>query len=124
MDFWHYVFLIIWFAFLFIWILMVFQVVTDLFRDRETSGWAKALWVVALIALPYITVLIYLIANGGKMAERHAKALETARAAQDTYIREVVSASPSEQIAQARKLLDSGIISEAEYARLKERALS
>lgn len=124
MDFWHYVFLIIWFAFFTIWILLVFQIIGDLIRDRETSGWVKAIWIVALIAVPYITVLVYLISRGGKMAERQIQAAETARAAQDTYIRQVASASPSEQIAQARKLLDSGVISEAEYAKLKERALA
>ncbi len=124
MDFWHYVFLIIWFAFIIIWVLMVFQVVTDLVRDRETSGVVKALWIVALLLVPYVTVLIYLIAKGRKMAERQMQAVETARAAQDTYIRQVVGASPTEQIAQARQLLDSGVISEAEYAKLKERALA
>lgn len=124
MDFWHYVYLIFWFALFMIWIFIVFQIVTDLMRDHQTSGIVKAVWVIALILIPFVTALVYLIVNGKKMAERQREAIETAKAAQDTYIRSAVQASPSDQIAQAKQLFDSGVISEAEYLKLKERALS
>lgn len=124
MNFWHYVGLILWFALIVIWVMIVFQIITDMFRDHQTSGWIKAVWILFLFLLPFLTALIYLIVNGRKMAERQRDALETMKAAQDTYIRQAAQASPSEQISQAKQLLDSGAISQQEYESLKSRAMS
>jgi Phospholipase_D-nuclease N-terminal/Short C-terminal domain len=121
---------VLWFiiiSFLFVAYLMVlFTILGDLFRDRETSGWVKAIWVIALIFLPFLTALIYLIARGGSMAERQAKQMEEIKAAQDSYIKQVAGSgsTPADQIAQAKALLDSGSITQAEFDALKAKALS
>jgi Phospholipase_D-nuclease N-terminal/Short C-terminal domain len=121
---------VLWFiiiSFLFVAYLMVlFTILGDLFRDRETSGWVKAIWVIALIFLPFLTALIYLVARGGSMAERQAKQMEEIKAAQDSYIQQVAGSgsSPTDQIAQAKALLDSGSITQAEFDALKAKALS
>jgi len=82
--------------------------------------------VIALIFLPFLTALIYLVARGGSMAERQAKQMEEIKAAQDSYIKQVASSgsSPADQIAQAKALLDSGSITQAEFDALKAKALS
>ncbi len=124
MSFWD----IVWFIFIsfaFVAYLMVmFSIIADLFRDRETSGLAKAVWIVALIFLPLITALVYLISRGRTMAERSARDAGEMKQAQDDYIREVAGKStPADQIAQAKAMLDAGVISQPEYDRLKEKAL-
>lgn len=125
MSFWD----ILWFIFIsfaFVAYLMVmFSILTDLFRDPDTSGFVKAVWVIALIFLPFLTSVIYLIARGRGMAERSMKSAEAMKQAQDAYIREVAEkAAPADQIAQARAMLDEGVISQPEYDRLKEKALA
>lgn len=124
MSFWDVVwFIFISFAFV-AYLMVMFSIITDLFRDRETSGWAKAIWIVALIFLPLLTSLVYLITKGSGMTERAARSAADMRKQQDEYIREVAaSASPADQIAQAKSMLDAGVINQAEYDRLKEKAL-
>jgi len=124
MSFWEVVWIIV-ISFAFVAYLMVmFAIITDLFRDRETSGWLKAVWIVALIFLPLLTSLVYLIARGKGMAERSARTATSMKQQQDAYIREVAGqTTPADQIAQARAMLDAGTISQAEYERLKEQAL-
>lgn len=122
-DFWDIIWWFVW-AFVFVaYLFALFSIITDLFRDRELSGWWKALWLVALLVLPFVTALVYLIARGRGMAERNVRAVSTARDASDAYIRDVAGSSPGQQIAQAKTLLDSGAISEAEFATLKAHAL-
>jgi hypothetical protein len=125
MSFWEIVwFIIITFAFV-AYLMVLFHILTDLFRDRETSGLVKAIWIIALIFLPLLTSLMYLIVRGKGMAERSIKEAERIRQQQDTYIREVAGkSSPVDQIAQARSMLDAGTISQAEYDQLKARALA
>jgi len=125
MSFWD-VFWLIVITFAFVAFLMVmFMIFSDLFRDRETSGWAKAIWVIALIFLPLLTSLIYLIVRGPSMTERQMRSAAEMKQMQDAYIRDVASssASPADQIAQAKAMLDAGVISQPEYDRLKEKAL-
>ncbi|MGH3507619.1 MAG: SHOCT domain-containing protein [Nocardioidaceae bacterium] len=125
MSFWD----IVWFiciSFAFVAYLMVmFTILTDLFRDTETSGFAKAVWVVALIFLPLLTSLVYLVSRGRGMAERASRNAQQMREQQDAYIKEVAgtTATPAEQIAKAREMLDSGVITQEEYDRLKAKAL-
>jgi Na+-transporting methylmalonyl-CoA/oxaloacetate decarboxylase gamma subunit len=125
MSFWNIVwFIIISFAFV-AYLMVLFSILGDLFRDRATSGWVKAVWIVALIVFPFLSALIYLIARGGGMAERSAREAVTAKEQTDAYIREVASsATPTDQIAQAQKMLDQGVISQPEYERLKAKALA
>jgi len=124
MSFWD----VVWFIFisfaLVAYLMVMFSIITDLFRDRETSGWVKAVWIVALIFLPILTSLVYLIVRGRGMTERSVSTAETMRQQQESYIRDVAAkATPAEQIAQARTMLDAGAISQADYERLKEKAL-
>jgi hypothetical protein len=124
MSFWD----IVWFIFIsfaFVAYLMVmFSILSDLFRDRDTSGFLKAVWVIALIFLPFLTSLIYLIVRGRGMAERAARGAELAKQQQDAYIRQVAGKTTAvDQIAQARAMLDAGAISQSEYDALKSKAL-
>jgi len=119
---------ILWFIFisfaLMAYLMVMFSIITDLFRDRQTSGWAKAVWVVALIFLPVITSLVYLAARGSGMAERGATTAADMRQQQEAYIRDVAkSASPAEQIAQGHAMLEAGTISPPEFEALKQKAL-
>ena len=104
-----------------IWALFV--VISDLFRDKQLSGWWKALWLVFLVFVPVLTTLIYIIARGSGMAERSAKEMEGAKNAADEYIRSVAAPSPAEEIARAKALLDDGTISADDFEALKQRAL-
>ena len=125
MSFWD----IIWFIFVayvfFAYLMVLFSVIGDIFRNRETSGFTKALWILLLIVLPVITLLIYLIANGSSMGERSARQAEAKQAQQESYIKNVAGTnSPADQVTQAKTLLDSGAISQAEYESMKAKALS
>jgi hypothetical protein len=124
MSFWD----IVWFIFItwaFVAYLMVmFSILGDLFRDRDLSGIAKAAWVLALVFVPFITALVYLATRGSAMAQRASDASAMQRRQQDNHIREVAGkTSPTEQITQARALLDAGVISQPEYEALKTKAL-
>ncbi|MFE3545525.1 SHOCT domain-containing protein [Nocardia sp. NPDC059177] len=124
MSFWDYVWLII-VSFAFVaYLLLLFMIISDLFRDKKTSGWAKAIWVVFLFIFPLLTALVYLIVRGGGIAERAETEAKHMKAAQDDYIRETAGTSPAAQIADAKKLLDSGAISQAEFEHLKAKALA
>ena len=106
------------------YIMVMFHVMVDLFRDTDLGGSAKVLWIIALLFLPIVTALIYLLARGKGMAERQRAALVRVRSQQEEYIREVAGASPADQIARAKALLTEGAITQDEYARLKAKALS
>jgi hypothetical protein len=125
MSFWDIIwFIIVSFAFI-AYLMILFQIVTDLFRDRNLSGWLKAVWMICLVFLPFLTAIVYLIARGPGMAERQGAAVMQMREAQDEYIKSVASsASPADQIAQAKSLLDSGTISQSEFDALKAKALA
>ena len=124
MSFWDVVwFILISFAFM-AYLMVLFTIIGDLFRDPEASGLANALWMLALIFLPFLTALVYLIARGGGMAQRSMRSAEAMRKEQDAYIQQVAGkASPADQIAQAKALLESGAITEPEYESLKAKAL-
>lgn len=125
MSFWDIVwFIFITFAFV-AYLMVMFAVIGDLFRDPGASGFEKAAWIIAMIFVPFLSLVIYLIAKGKGMAERQAQSVDQMREQQDAYIRQVASSTaPTEQIAQAKSLLDSGTITPTEYERLKEKALA
>ncbi|MCW2475664.1 MULTISPECIES: SHOCT domain-containing protein [unclassified Symbiopectobacterium] len=106
------------------YLFILFQVVSDLFRDQEASGLYKAAWIVFLLFIPLLTSLIYLIVRGKGMAERHRAQVKKSVSATNEYIREVAGKSPAEHISEAKKLLDDGIITEEEYQKLKAKALA
>jgi Short C-terminal domain/Phospholipase_D-nuclease N-terminal len=125
-SFWDFFWLLVW-TFVFVTYLMVlFQIIGDLFRDRDLSGWWKALWIIFLIIFPFLAAFIYLIARGRGMAERQAGEVRKAQVATDQYIKSVASqgSSPADQIASAKSLLDSGAITQAEFDQLKQKALA
>jgi putative oligomerization/nucleic acid binding protein/phospholipase D-like protein len=108
-----------------IWIWLLITVFADIFRRHDIGGWGKAGWIFVVIILPYLGVLIYMIAQGKHMAERSAKEVEASRAAFDSYVKNVAAESgPTGQIAQAKQLLDSGAISQAEFDQIKQKALA
>jgi hypothetical protein len=118
---WHFLIIFAWIAYL----LVLFQILVDLFsRDHKTSGWVKAVWVVFLILVPWLTALVYLIARGKGMTERAQAAALAAKKETDDYIRQAAGRSPAEEIAHAKDLLDAGTISQPEFDSLKAKALS
>ncbi|WP_421733618.1 PLDc N-terminal domain-containing protein [Cellulomonas sp.] len=106
-----------------IWFWLLVAIFGDLFRDPDTGGGAKALWVVLLVILPFLGILLYLIVRGKGMGARQAAQMQAAQSAFDDRIRSAAGSSPTDQIAQAKALLDSGAIDQAEFARLKATAL-
>ena len=122
MTFWDIVwFIVISFAFM-AYLMMLFSIVGDIFRDRQSSGFVKAAWLVALVVLPFLTAFVYVIARGGGMAERAA-------ASQPAWRREAQSngagsSTAADQIAQASAMLDKGTISQPEFDTLKAKALA
>ena len=125
MNFWDFFWLLIWSYVILAYLMLLFQIIADVFRDRELGGFAKALWMVALILVPFLSALIYLIARGRGMAERQAGAARQAQAETEQYIQSVAAAPTSaDQIASAKALLDDGTISQGEYERLKVKALA
>jgi Short C-terminal domain/Phospholipase_D-nuclease N-terminal len=105
------------------WFWILITVFADLFRRHDIGGWGKAAWVVFLIVVPFLGVLVYLIAQHDGMRERSVKEADTQKAAFDQYVREAAGGSAAE-IAKAKELLDSGTISQAEFDRIKQKALS
>jgi hypothetical protein len=113
-----------WFIFI-AYLMILFQILSDIFRDQELSGWSKAAWVIGLLFIPFLIALIYLISRGDGMARRRANDMRQAQADTDAYIRDVASSSsPADQIHKAKALLDSGAIDANEFAALKAKALS
>lgn len=106
------------------YLIILFQIVADLFRDNEQKGWHKAIWIIFLIVFPLITAVIYLIARGTGMAQRQAAYVKQAQESTDNYIREVAGRSPAQEIADAKALLDAGSISAQEFEKIKAKALS
>ena len=107
------------------YLVALFSIIGDIFRDRHLNGWLKAIWLIFLVFLPFLTALVYLIARGKGMAERSMERAQNAQVATDAYIREAAGkTSPSDEIVTAKALLDSGAISQAEYETLKAKALA
>jgi hypothetical protein len=123
-NFWDTVLLMVSTFFFIAYLIVLFQVVVDLFRDSEMGGGSKVIWLIGLIFLPVLTALIYILARGRGMADRQRAAVRSAKADSDAYIRDVAGKSPADQIADAKKLLDAGTINGDEFARLKAKALA
>ena len=124
-DFWGFIWFVFWVYVLFAYLRVLFSIITDLFRDHELNGWWKALWIILLLFVPFITALVYVIARGRGMARREVSSMRRQRAETDSYIRDVAgtASSPAAEIATAKTLLDSGAISQSEFDSVKKRAL-
>ena len=108
-----------------IWFWLLITVFADLFRRHDISGWVKALWIIFVIILPFLGVLVYLIAESHGMADRNQKQAQAAQSQFDDYVKTVAAQSdPTEQITKAKGLLDSGAISQAEFDSIKAKALA
>ncbi|MFE4467668.1 SHOCT domain-containing protein [Leifsonia sp. NPDC056824] len=127
MTFWDFLVWSFWFYLVFVCITIFIRVFIDLFRDPELNGWAKALWCIFLVIVPFLAAFIYLIARGGRMAQRSAAGSMQAQAASADYIRSVAgtgTSSPAAEIESGKQLLDAGTITPAEFESLKAKALS
>jgi SNF family Na+-dependent transporter len=124
MSFWDIIwFIVVSFAFI-AYLMVMFSIIGDLFRDHSSSGGAKAVWIVCLIVFPLLTSVVYLITRGSGMAERSVRSAQANERAAESYIRQVAgSSSPADEIAKAKTLLDSGAITAAEFSALKARVL-
>ncbi len=111
------------FFFWVIWIWIVITVLIDVFRRHDIGGFSKALWVIFVVILPWLGVLIYLIAEHDGMRERSVKQAQAQQQQFDDYVRDAAGGSAT-QIAQAKELLDSGAITQAEFDALKAKALA
>jgi hypothetical protein len=124
MIFWEILSWTLWATIFIGYLFALFAIISDLVRDNKLNGWLKALWILFLLFLPFITALVYLIARSKGMAERSSRAARDADNAAQSYIRDVAGASPAQEIAAAAALLAAGSISQDEFNTLKLKALS
>ena len=111
----------------FAWLMCLFWIFGDIFRSKDLGGGAKTFWVLFVIIIPWLGILVYLIARGKGMHERQLEQMKEVQAAQAAYIKSVASSSapgPTDQIVQAKSLLDSGTITQAEFDQIKSKALA
>ncbi|ROR96927.1 putative oligomerization/nucleic acid binding protein [Salana multivorans] len=123
MELWHFILLIFEFFLLLAWFYILWIIISDLFSDRAVSGWAKALWIVFVIFFPFLGSLVYLIARGGGMAERRAAQVQAAQSQFNDYIRQQAGTGSASELLDAKKLLDDGTITQAEFDRIKARVV-
>jgi hypothetical protein len=115
---------LLWFFLIFVWFWLVISIFGDLIRSRDLSGWAKALWTLVIIFLPYIGVFIYLIVRGGEMTDRAADQAHRDQQAFDAYVRETTgTTSSADELARLAELHDAGRLDDAEYAAAKAKVL-
>jgi hypothetical protein len=107
-----------------IWIWILITILSDLFRDHETSGWAKAAWVLFLVFIPFLTALIYLIARGNGMRERTIKAQAEAKQHFDSYVREQAHTTPADELHKLNELKEKGALSPEEFDKAKAKLLA
>jgi type VI protein secretion system component VasK len=115
----------LWFFLFFIWIWILITVFADIFRSHDLSGWAKAIWVIFVIFLPYLGVFVYLIARGHKMSEHAMEAAQAQDAAAKEYIRGAAGTSKSaaEELNHLAELKSQGVIDDAEFEKLKAKVV-
>ena len=119
--FWSILEFFLWIA----WFWLLITIVIDIFRSRDLSGWAKALWLLLVLVIPLIGVLIYVIARGGKMHERAERQAELQNEAFRSYVQQAATpTSPADQLAKLADLRDHGAITEEEFTREKEKVLA
>ncbi len=114
----------LWFFLFFIWIWLAIIVFTDIFRSHDMGGFAKFLWVLFIVVLPYLGVFVYLIARGGKIHERMARDAQAADVATRDYIRSVATSGPADEISKLADLKAKGVIDDAEFERLKAKVVA
>ncbi len=121
--FWTMLILFLWIA----WLIILFRVVVDIFRSHDMGGFAKALWVIAVILLPYLGVFVYIIARGDKMASREIADAQANREAFDSYVRDVAGSGgggTADELAKLAELHSKGVLSDEEFAAQKAKLLT
>ena len=119
--FWTMLLIFLWVA----WIFLLVRIIADIFRNHEMGGFAKALWLIFVVVLPFLGVLIYVIVYSGDMAERDLKSMQRQQEQFDAYVRQTAgSASSADELAKLAALKDQGVISDAEFAAQKAKLLS
>ena len=112
----------------FAWFMCLFWIFGDIFRSKDLGGVARTLWVLFVIFVPWLGILVYLIARGRGMQERQLEQAIQMQRAQADYIKSVAGSSPTsgaaDQIVSAKGLLDSGAITQKEFEQLKAKALA
>ena len=116
--FWTMILFFAWFA----WIWIAVTCFADIFRRHDIGGWGKALWIVFIIVVPFLGVLVYLIAQHDGMRDRSIEQMKAQKASFDDYVREAAG-GPATEIAKAKELLDSGAITQADFDAIKAKAL-
>ncbi len=116
---------IFWFFIFVLWILLVFHVITDVFRSHDLGGGAKALWLLFVIVFPYLGIFVYLIARGGKMHEHDVAAFQANEAAARDYIRSAAgtTGSAADELTRLAELKANGVIDDAEFQALKAKVI-
>jgi len=115
----------LWFVVFFVWLWLAITVFIDIFRSHDLSGWVKALWVIFIVLLPYLGVLVYLIARGGSMHERAVKEAKQDDAAFRDYVQQVAgSSSPASELERLASLHDRGKITDEEFAQAKAKVMA
>jgi hypothetical protein len=123
-NFWDFLWLIIWSFFLISYLMVLFQIIIDIFRDTELGGFAKAIWTIALLVVPMLTALAYILLRGSGMARRRREDANRSHEEAENYVRHLAGRSPATEIAEAKQLLQAGTITEAEFNQLKAKALA
>jgi Phospholipase_D-nuclease N-terminal/Short C-terminal domain len=107
-----------------VWIWILITILSDLFRDHELSGWAKAAWVLFLVFIPFLTALIYLIARGSGMRERTIKAQAEAKHHFDQYVQQQAHSTPADELHKLNDLKEKGALSAEEFDKAKAKLLA
>jgi type VI protein secretion system component VasK len=113
-----------WFFLWILWLFLLFWIIFDVFRSKDLSGWAKALWLIFIIVLPFLGVLVYLIVRGGSMHERQAREVQAQDEAFRAYVKDAAGSSSADEVAKLADLRERGVISEAEFQAGKAKILS
>ena len=114
----------LWFFMFVIWIWMIIVIFSDIFTSKDLGGWSKAIWSIFIIVLPFLGIFAYLIARGGQMSDRSARAAQDANQATQAYIRDAAAVSTdADQLARLAELHSAGNIDDAEYAAAKAKVI-
>jgi hypothetical protein len=116
----------LWFFLFFLWIWLLITVFADIFRSHDMGGWAKAGWVIFVVILPFLGVLVYLIARGGKMQDRQMRSAARQQEEFRQYVQDVATApgGSADQLAKLADLRDQGVITDAEFQAEKAKVLA
>jgi hypothetical protein len=123
-SFWDVIWWFFWVYVFIAYLMVLFSIIADIFRDHSLNGWLKAVWIIFLVFFPFLGALVYLIARGRGMAERSGREQQQAQSAADAYIRNVAGSSSADEIAKGKALLDAGTITQGEFDLLKSKAVA